>query len=247
LRAASGLGEGNQTSLTYAYLFAATLVAATASSLSLISSAPLTRRGLDAEGAAAHVVHGCWLSLVLIGAAAGVFALVGGRLVRFVLGDAFSSNVGTDLGHLVVYLSPWMVAAVALTVVFPLIFVLEKPRVLAPLAVLIVAVDIPLSLGMRAVLDLRGLVLALAISTFSVVVAITAVVSIRMLVLTFVGLGKTVLLVAALTVGAFGVANLVTSGFAAAAIGLAIYVGALALLRPHGLLEAWSYVRALHH
>ena len=45
LRGASGLGEGNQTSLTYAYLFAATLVAATASSLSLISSAPLTRRG----------------------------------------------------------------------------------------------------------------------------------------------------------------------------------------------------------
>src|SRR5262249_5366282 len=29
LRGASGLGEGNQTSLTYAYLFAATLVAAT--------------------------------------------------------------------------------------------------------------------------------------------------------------------------------------------------------------------------
>ena len=55
LRGASGLGEGNQTSLTYAYLFASTLVAATASSLSLISSAPLTRRGLDAESASAHV------------------------------------------------------------------------------------------------------------------------------------------------------------------------------------------------
>src|SRR5262249_14877786 len=80
-RSASGLGEGNQTSLTYAYLFAATLVAATASSLSLISSAPLTRRGLDAEGAAAHVIHAAWLSLVLIGGAAGVFALVGGRVV----------------------------------------------------------------------------------------------------------------------------------------------------------------------
>ena len=49
LRGASGLGEGNQTSLTYAYLFAATLVAATASSLSMISSAPLTRRGIDLD------------------------------------------------------------------------------------------------------------------------------------------------------------------------------------------------------
>ena len=63
LRGASGLGEGSQTSLTYAYLFAATLVAATASSLSLISSAPLTRRGLDAESASAHVLHASWLSL----------------------------------------------------------------------------------------------------------------------------------------------------------------------------------------
>src|SRR6185436_21041075 len=86
LRGASGLGEGNQTSLTYAYLFASTLVAATASSLSLISSAPLTRRGIDAESAAAHVLHAAWLSLTLIGAAAGVFALVGGRVVSFVLG-----------------------------------------------------------------------------------------------------------------------------------------------------------------
>ena len=90
LRGASGLGEGNQTSLTYAYLFGATLVAATASSLSLISSAPLTRRGLDIDGASNHVIHASWLSLTLIGAAAGVFALVGGTVVSFVLGDAYS-------------------------------------------------------------------------------------------------------------------------------------------------------------
>ena len=44
---------------------------------------------------------------------------------------------------------------------FPLLFVLEKPRVLVPLAVVVLAVDIPLSLGLRAAFDLRGLVLAL--------------------------------------------------------------------------------------
>jgi hypothetical protein len=246
LRGASGLGEGNQTSLTYAYLFGSTLVAATASSLSLISSAPLTRRGVDAGSASAHVLHAAWLSLVLIGAAAGVFALVGGRLVGFVLGDAYSGQVGRDLGHLIVYLSPWVVAAVAFSVIFPLLFVLEKPRVLVPLAVVAVAVDIPLSLGMRAVLGLRGLVLALAVATLLVILALMAAVSMRMLMLTAAGLARTALLVAGLTVVSFGIPDLFTSGTVAAPAGLVLYVVALAALRPRGLVEGWRYVRALH-
>ena len=48
----AGTGEGKVTSLSYAYLLAATFVSATAFSLSLIAAAPLTRRGLDAETAA---------------------------------------------------------------------------------------------------------------------------------------------------------------------------------------------------
>ena len=247
LRGASGLGEGNQTSLTYAYLFGSTLVAATATALSLVSSAPLTRRGVDTESASAHVVHAVWLSLVLIGAASGVFAVVGGRVVSFVLGDAFSGHVGRDLGHLIVYLSPWVVAAVAFAVTFPLLFVLEKPRVLVPLAAAVVAVDIPLSLGLRALLGLRGLVLALGLSTFLAIVALMAAVSRRMLVVTATGLLRTALLVAGLTVASFGIAELVTGGFAAAVAGLALYVVGLAALRPRGLVDAWRYVRVLHH
>jgi hypothetical protein len=247
LRGASGLGEGNQTSLTYAYLFAATLVAATASSLSLISSAPLTRRGLDAEGAAAHVLHATWLSLVLIGGAAGVFAIVGGRLVGFVLGDAYTGDVGRNLGHLVVYLSPWMVAAVVFSVTFPLIFVLERPRVLVPLAIGVLALDVPLSFGLREAFGLPGLAVAMGISTFVAIVGLLAAVSRRMLVLTMTGLVRTALLVGALTVVSFGLPALVLNGFACAAIGLAIYVLAILFLRPRGLVAAWHYVRVLHH
>src|SRR5919202_1648056 len=55
LRFAAGLGAGKATSLNYAYLIAAVLVVATASSVALISSAPLTRRGIDVEEADAHV------------------------------------------------------------------------------------------------------------------------------------------------------------------------------------------------
>jgi hypothetical protein len=246
LRGASGLGEGNQTSLTYAFLFGSTLVAATATSLSLVSSAPLTRRGLDADSASAHVLHAVWLSLVLIGAASGVFALVGGSLVNFVLGDAYSGSVGRDLGHLIVYLSPWVVGAVAFAVTFPLLFVLEKRKVLMPLAVGVLAVDIPLSLGLRAAFDLRGLVIAMALSIFLVIIVLMAAVSMQMLRLTAFGVVRTALLVAALVVVSFGLASLIAGGFAAAVLGLAIYVSALAILRPRGLVEAWQYMRVLH-
>src|SRR5205823_3791719 len=110
LRLAAKLGVGSVTSFTYAYLAASTLVGATGFALGVISSAPLTRRGVDSETAGRHVVHAGWVSLSLVGAAAGVFALVGGRIVQFVLGDAYKGEVGRQLGHLVVYLSPWMVA-----------------------------------------------------------------------------------------------------------------------------------------
>ena len=247
LRGASGLGTGNQTSLTYAYLFSATLVAATASALSMISSAPLTRRGVDAESAAAHVVHASWLSLTLIGAASGVFALVGGRVVHAFLGNAFAGNVGRDLGHLVVYFAPWMVVSVAFSVTFPLLFVLEKPRVLVPLAVAALLVDIPVSLAFRAAFHLPGLVLALALTTFGVIVALMAAVSTRMLELAVSGLLRTAGLVAALTLLAFGLPSLVLSAIPAALVGLVLYAGTLVLVRPPGLLAAFRYVRVLHH
>ena len=48
---------------------------------SLIAAAPLTRRGVDAESAADHVVHTAWVALAFVGAATGLVALVGGRVV----------------------------------------------------------------------------------------------------------------------------------------------------------------------
>jgi hypothetical protein len=247
LRAASGLGTGNQTSLTYAYLFAATLVAATASSLSMISSAPLTRRGIDTEAAAAHVVHAAWLSLTLIGGAAGVFALVGGRVMTLVLGDAFSGGVGRQLGHLVVYLAPWMVASVAFSVTFPILFVLERPRVLIPLAIGSILVYVPVALVLRALFGLPGLAISLGITVLAMIFVLMAAVSRRMLVLAARGLAQTAAVIGAFVLVAFGLPSLVLPSIPAAVVGVALYLGALALLRPRGLVESWRYVRALHH
>src|SRR2546423_111854 len=113
LRFASGLGEGRPTTFSYAYLIAALLVAVTATSLALVSSLPLAPAQLTPERAGRHVVAASWLSLVVVAAAAGVFALAGERVARWALGSSYGGGTGAQLGRLVVYLAPWMVAAVA--------------------------------------------------------------------------------------------------------------------------------------
>ncbi|HYZ79044.1 MAG TPA: hypothetical protein VE596_16890 [Gaiellaceae bacterium] len=245
LRFAGGLGAGKATSLNYAYLIAAVLVVATASSVALISSAPLTRRGIDVEEAVTHVVHSSWLSLALIAAAAGVFALAGGRVVGPILGGAYGGEVGRELGRLVAYLAPWMVVSVAFTLTFPLLFVLERSRGLVAIAVGGLAVSIPIAFAGRELAGLGGIAGALAVSTALVLAALLVAVSGAALRRTAAELGRPALQVAALAAVTFGLASLL-GGFAGAAVGLAAYAALLAALRPRGLREAWSYVRALH-
>ena len=238
LRLAAGLGAGKATSLNYAYLIAAVLVVATASSVALISSAPLTRRGIDAEAAIAHVVHSSWLSLALIAAAAGVFALAGGKVVGSVLGGAYGGEVGRELGRLVAYLAPWMVVTVAYTLTFPLLFVLERSRGLVGIAVGGLVLSVPIILAGRELGELAGIALALAASTAIVLAALLVSVSRGALRRTASELGRLAMQVAALALAAFGLASLLG--------GLAVYAGLLVALRPRGLREAWSYMRALH-
>jgi len=246
LRFAAGTGEGNVTSLSYAYLLAATFVSATAFSLSLIAAAPLTRRGLDAESAAEHVVHAMWVSLALVGAGAGVVALVGGRVVAGLLGHAYTGAVGDELGQLVVYLSPWMVGSAAFSITYPLLFVTHRTRWLVPLAIGVVVVDIPISIAARAWGGLTGVALALGISTLLLVLGLMRALSPRMLVLSVVGLARLALIVGAATALAFGGASLLLSAVPAALLGLIVYAFLLLAVRQFGLADAWHYVRALH-
>jgi hypothetical protein len=246
LRFAAGTGEGNVTSLSYAYLLAGTFVTATAFSLSLISAAPLTRRGVDAESAAEHVVHSAWVSLALVGAAAGLVALIGGRVVTAALGDAYSGSVGDELGRLVVFLSPWMVANAAFSITYPLLFVMHRTRLLLPLAVATVLVDIPISIGGRTLWGLTGVTVALGVSTLILVLGLMASLAPRMLVVAVAGLGRLSLLVAAASAFAFGGASLLLGAIPAAAAGLALYAVLLVAMRELGLAQAWHYVRALH-
>jgi hypothetical protein len=246
LRFAAKLGVGSVSSFSYAYLAASTLVGATAFSVGLISSAPLTRRGIDPIAAARHVVHAGWVSLSIVGAAAGVFALVGGRIVGGVLGSAYGGGVGRALGHLVVYLAPWMLAWVGFAVTFPLVFVAEKRWTLVPLAALGFGLCIPLGLGLRALWGLPGIAIAIGLATFVIAAGLMATVSPRTLEVALIGLGRLALAVGSAAALAFGPISLALSPVSAAVVGVLVYVLSIYALRSLGLSEAWTYVRGLH-
>ena len=246
LRLSAQLGVGRVTSFSYAYLAASTLVGATAFSLGLISSAPLTRRGFEPAAAGRHVVHAGWVSLSIVGAAAGVFALVGGRIVQFVLGDQYRGEVGRQLGHLVVYLSPWMVAWVGFAVTFPLVFVAGRRKMLVPVAVAGFIVCIPLGLGFRAEWGLPGIAVAIGLATLVIALGRLAALSTETLAIAAAGLGRIALAVGAASALAFGAVSLVLPGAPAAALGIVVYGLLLVAMRSLGLSEAWTYVRGLH-
>jgi hypothetical protein len=234
------------TSFSYAYLAASTLVTATAFSLGVISSAPLTRRGLDPREAGEHVVHACWVSLSLVGAAAGVFALVGGRIVQFVLGDAYGGQVGRELGHLVAYLSPWMVGWVGFAVTFPLVFVGAKRRLLVPLGVVGFVLCIPVGLGLRSLWGLSGIAVAIGISTLLIALGLMSMIGRAALTIAAVGLARLALIVGAASALAFGGLSLAFNAVPAAVIGLFVYGLMIFTVRSYGLTDAWAYVRRLH-
>jgi putative peptidoglycan lipid II flippase len=242
-RFASGLGTGRATTFSYAYLIASFLVAITASSVALVATVPFAREGSSPPRVARHVVAISWLSLALVAAAAGVFALVSEQVVRRVLGASYGGGTGSELGRLVVYLAPWMIASIAVTVTYPLVFVRGRGRWLPLLAFGALGVQVLVAWGAQAAFGLGGVAGALALTTALVLVALLA----RLGALAGVARG---LLVAVAVCGglgllAFGLPKLVVGPYAAAIAGLVVYAAVLVAWRPPGLRQAWAYVRAL--
>jgi O-antigen/teichoic acid export membrane protein len=240
---AGRLGTGAVTSFGYAYLAAAGLVTVTAFSLGLVTSVPLSRLGLDAAAAARHVVSVSWIALALIGAAAGVFAIAGSDVVEAVLGDAYGGGVGEEVGRLVVVLSPWMIASVGVNVSFPLVFVAGRTRALPWIGLFALAVQVPLAWIGGAWLDLNGLAIALAATTFLVLGAVLH--QLHALAAATRGLAVAAGVVAGIALAAFLPPALVLGSAAAAAVGLVLYVAFVGALRPRGLTASWGYLRAL--
>jgi hypothetical protein len=242
-RFASGLGPGRATTFSYAYLIAAFLVSITAASIALVATVPFAREGSSPARVARHVVAISWLSLVLVAAASGVFALVGEPIARRVLGASYGGGTGAELGRLVAYLAPWMVASIAVTVAYPLVFVRGRARWLPALALAVLALQVLVAWGARAAFGLGGIAAGLALTTAVVLAVLLA--ALGALAAVARGLLHAAAVCGGLAALAFGLPRLVLGPFAAAATGLVIYTGVIAVWRPPGLRAAWAYLRAL--
>jgi hypothetical protein len=160
-----------------------------------------------------------------------------------VLGSSYSGGTGAELGRLVAYLVPWMVASVALTVAYPLVFVKGRGRWLPALAVAALGVQVLVEWGARAAFGLAGVAAGLALSTAGVLVVLLS--SLGALRRVLVGVALAALVCGGLALLAFGVPRIVLGPVAASAVGLVAYVAALGLWRPSGLRHAWAYLRTL--
>jgi hypothetical protein len=240
---AAGQGAGAQTTFSYAYLIASFCIALTATSLALVSTVPFARGGAAPERVARHVVATSWLSLAPIAAVAAAFAALGGPVAHHVLGHGYGGGTGAELGRLVLYLAPWMVAQVAITVVYPLVFVRGRARWLPVLALAAVGVQVLVEwLGARLA-GLGGIAAGMAVTTG--VVALVLLSALGALRRTARGLAAAALTCGGLAALVFGLPALAVGPHLAAAIGLVAYAAVLAVWRPAGLRHAWAYIHSL--
>jgi len=242
-RFASGLGAGRATTFSYAYLIAAFLVAVTATSIALVATVPLAREGATPERVARHVVATAWLSLVPVAAAAGVFALAGRPVVQHVLGSSYGGGTGAELGRLVGYLAPWMVASIVVTVAYPIVFVRGRARWLPALAAVALGMQVLIEWGAQAAFGLGGVAAGLALTTAGVVVVLLG--ALHALRRTLTGVFVAALVCGTVALVTFGLPRLVLGPFLAAVLGVLLYAAVLGAWRPAGLRRAWAYLRAL--
>jgi hypothetical protein len=236
-------GVGAVTSFGYAYLFAAALVGISASSLGLVTAVPLTRTGLDPARVTRHVEAASWLALVVVCAAAGVFAVAGSEVMGSILGSEYGDDVGAEIGRLVLAMGPYMVASIGLSVTFPLLFVARRSARLPLVGLGVLLVHVPLAIAGQQLAGLYGLALALAASTglaFGWMLHILGA-----LAPTLRRLAVAVAVVAGCAVAGFVPADAVLGPAWAAVVGLALASAVVAVARPPGLTFAWRYLREL--
>ena len=245
LRFATGLGTGAVTSFTYAYFVAAALVSVTASSLGMVTSVPLARASLSPERASRHVVSTSLLSFATVAAAAGVFALVGDRIVQAALGAAYAGEAGGQIGRLIVLLGPWMAASIGVTITFPMLFVAGRERRLPLLAGAALVLHVLVTWVAVEAFELDGAAVGLTVSTLAVLVTLLLLLSPQVLRAATRGLARGAAVTGGLALAAFAAAAALLPAAAAAALGAALFAVLLLAARRLGLQQAWGYLRTL--
>jgi hypothetical protein len=132
---------------------------------------------------------------------------------------------------------------VGVNVAFPLLFVVGRLRRLPWIGAAALAVQIPLAWSASELLGLDGLALALALSTFLVLTALLR--ELGALREATRGLLFAAAFVATVTLASFVPPDVFLGSVASAAVGLVVYGALVGVLRPRGLTDSWSYLRAL--
>ena len=142
-------GVGSVTSFGYAYLIAAAVVGISASSVRLVTAVPLTgsvsSRGVSRGTSRRRLGRRCSSSR-----RRRIFAVAGASIAARVLGPAYGDDVGAQIARLVVAMAPYMVASVALSVTFPLVFVAGRGARLPLVGAAVLAIHVPLAFAGQA-------------------------------------------------------------------------------------------------
>jgi peptidoglycan biosynthesis protein MviN/MurJ (putative lipid II flippase) len=138
---ASKYGAGGATVLSYAYLFASYLVAATGFALGMSRIADMSRGALAdwREVIADTVPNGFRYAMLLVAPALAALIAGGAVLIGEVLPSSFDSTQVEQLRVFAALLCAWTVAALLVNLLLPALFALGRTRMVNLLAPLVVA------------------------------------------------------------------------------------------------------------
>jgi peptidoglycan biosynthesis protein MviN/MurJ (putative lipid II flippase) len=229
---AATIGTGVPTEYSYAYFGLGLVSAATASSVSVVLAAPLAATwDRDPASLRPHVRDCLRVGLVLLAPVAGLAALVGDDVGRVVLGDFSPAEVGRTIDAFLGLL-PAAVAAQLTAIPLVALYGAGRHRLVAAIALPVVALHVVLSALLAGTDDLTWLAVAASASTLVlaslVYVVLHGAAAPRELAW---ALGE-VLLVGVPAAACFGVPALLLGDWPAAALGLVLFAGAVAVGLP---------------
>ena len=239
---ASGYAVGDATVLSYAYLFASYLVAATAFALGLSRIADM-RRGVLGEWREMltdTVPSGFRYSMLIVAPAMAGLIVAGAPLIGALLPHSFDAGDVETLRVFAALLAPWAVAALLVNLLLPALLALGHGRLVNALAPGLLALHVAATAAGGVLFGSDGVVGAafVAPAVFAVVLFMVGVKEGRWSLARTLASdgGRLAAFAAASFGGAAVVAALVADGLAeallAGALGCALYAGCLLLAQP---------------
>jgi peptidoglycan biosynthesis protein MviN/MurJ (putative lipid II flippase) len=141
---ASGSDAGDTTVLSYGYLFASYLVAGTAMALGMSRIPEMTRQARAEQIAVvrASVPVGFRYAIMLAAPALAALIVAGAPLIGALLPQSLDADGVQTLRTFGALLAPWMVAALIVNLLLPLMFAIGRARVVNVLALPLVALHL---------------------------------------------------------------------------------------------------------